>query len=418
MKHNRLHLDKLQRQSRQSVVTSKTHGDNSSRGKNEHSTLDLEVSVIKEPGSFEQNWLQFEQRLNAGHANSNWALAWYAAHRQQGGASAYILVGRNAQGEVRFVLPLELANVGPANVLLSPGAGHATYADGLFDHDILDLFHRGKGDQFWNTVFDSLDNIDAMALEGFSLRREGSVHPFAYLPLVGAAHGSMQMEIEPDWPNQYQSMFDSKARGNDRRVERRLKEQGLLDYRVATAMAERLHLLEIMLEQKAKQFELLQITNPYQSPEVVAFYRNLIIQDANHATTSLFISSVLLDEQPLAVNFGILNRDELQGLITSMTVGEHRRLSPGRLLMIKTNEHLSSIGVGQHDFGMGEFSYKTEWCDQDIDRHHVLVAFSMKGHAYVMAQRAKQSLKSTLNNHIALKRVLKRLRHRASQPKE
>ena len=315
-------------------------------------------------------------------------------------------------------MPLELKSIGPANVLLSPGAGHATYADALFDHDVLDLFHRGKGDRFWDAVFASLDNIDAMALEGFSLQRDSLVHPFGHLPLVGAAHSSMQMAIEPDWPAQYLTMFDGKTRGNDRRVERRLNEQGQLDFKVATAKADRLHLLEVMLEQKAEQFELLQITNPYQSPEVIAFYRNLITQDANHEATSLYVSSVLLDEDPLAVNFGILNKNELQGLITSMTVGEHRRLSPGRLLMIKTNEYLSSINVGHHDFGMGEFNYKKEWCDVDIDRQHVLVAFTLKGHAFVMAQKAKQSLKSTLNNHIALKSLLKRLRHKASQSKK
>ena len=418
MEHNQAHPENGQPQSRQATPSFKHDGDNSSRVSKGKPELDLEVSVVTEPGGFEQDWLNFERRLNAGHANSNWALAWYAAHRQEGGASAFILVGRNAAGEVCFVLPLELADVGPARVLFSPGAGHATYADGLFDHDVLDLFHRGKGETFWSTVFGALGTIDAMELEGFSLQREGSVHPFAHLPLVGAAHGSMQMTIETDWPEQYQSMFDSKTRSNDRRVERRLNEHGLLNHQVATEKEDRLHLLEVMLAQKAEQFELLQITNPYQSPEVVAFYKNLIIQDATHTSTSLYVSSIRLDEEPLAVNFGILHKDELQGLITSMTVGEQRRLSPGRLLMIKTNEYLSSINVRHHDFGMGEFDYKKEWCDRDIDRHHVLMAFTLKGHAFVMAQKAKQSLKSALNNHIAIKQMLKRLRHRASQSKK
>ncbi|MCJ8308292.1 MAG: GNAT family N-acetyltransferase [Rhizobiaceae bacterium] len=418
MEHNQVNLENVRQQLHIKAAESKLRGDKSSRTENEASELDLEVSIVTDPSDIEQDWLGFEQRLNAGHANSNWALAWYAAHRQEGGATAYILVGRNTKGDVCFVLPLELTTFGPAKVLLSPGAGHATYADGLFDHDILDLFHRGQGDRFWDTVFGAFDNIDAMALEGFSLQREGAVHPFAHLPLVSAAHGAMQMTIEPDWSNQYLTMVDSKTRGNDRRVERRLNEQGLLEHQVAVAEPERLQLLDVMLMQKAEQFELLQITNPYKSPEVVAFYRNLIRQDANHADTSLYISSVLLDKEPLAVNFGILNRNELQGLITSMTSGEHRRFSPGRLLMIKTNEYLSSINVQHHDFGMGEFNYKKEWCDQNIDRHHVLKAFSLTGHAFVAAQRAKQSLKTTLNNHIALKSMLKRLRHRASQSKK
>lgn len=414
MEHNQENLDRLQHQFRQKTAPTKSTGDNSSRANWAKPELNLDVVVITDPSSFEQDWLRFERKLDAGHANSNWALAWSAALSQKDGATPYILVGRHADGEVGFVLPLELSSVGPAKVLLSPGAGHATYAAGLFDHDIRDLFHRGQGDQFWNTVFKTMVDVDALALEGFSLQREGIVHPFGHLPRVEAAHGSMKLAIEADWPKQYLKMFNGKTRGNDRRVERRLNEQGVLDHRVATEMSERLHLLEIMFQQKAEQFELLKISNPYESPEVVAFYKNLVIQDANHHTSSLYISTVLFDEKPLAINFGILNKTELQGLITSMTVGERRRHAPGRLLMMKTNEYLSSINVRYHDFGMGEFDYKMEWCDQHIDRNHVLVAFTVKGQAFVMAQKVKQALKSTLNNHIALKRMLKRLHHKAS----
>ena len=97
MEHKQSHLDNFQQRSRHDTTSSQTHGDNSSRAGKKQPEFDLDVSVVTEPGDFEQDWLNFERRLNSGHANSNWALAWYAAHRQEGGASAYILVGRNAR---------------------------------------------------------------------------------------------------------------------------------------------------------------------------------------------------------------------------------------------------------------------------------------------------------------------------------
>ena len=186
----------------------------------------------------------------------------------------------------------------------------------MFDENIRDIFKRrggegGDGRAFWKMVFAALENVDAVELEGFSLIRHDRNHPFAALPLTAAAHGSMQMAIQPDWQAQYQSMFDGKTRGNDRRVERRLHERGELKHRVASAESERLSLLETMLQQKAEQFDLLKITNPYQVPEIVAFYRNLIFHDSKHEVSSLYVSAMLLDERPLAVNFGIVQNDEL-----------------------------------------------------------------------------------------------------------
>lgn len=379
--------------------------------------LDFELTIYTDPSDIEDDWVEFENRLKAGHSNSNWALAWYEGHKSNDDVSAYVIVGRRTKRETCFILALERAQKGPITILQSPGAGHATYTDGLFDRDILALFESGRGDQFWNTVFAALENVDTIALEGFAPQLQGAHHPFASLPLTEAAHDSMQMEIQTDWPTQYKSIFDGKTRSNDRRVERRLKEFGELTHMVATHTSDRLNLLDVMLEQKAEQFEQLKINDPYGSPEVVGFYKSLIEKDAKHKTSSLYISAMLLNDRPLAVNFGIRQADELQGLITSMTTGEHKRLSPGRLLMINTNKFLSETNVKFHDFGMGEFSYKQEWCDRNVGRTHVLKALTLQGQAYVMAQKAKQSVKSSLNNHLIIKRMLKRLHHHASQSK-
>ena len=126
----------------------------------------------------------------------------------------------------------------------------------------------------------------------------------------------------------------------------------------------------------------------------------------------------MLEQQPLAVNFGVLQGAELQGLITSMTTGPMRRQAPGRLLMIHTNQYLSDNQIKIHDFGMGEFGYKEDWCDGTIDRQQILVAFTLPGRAYILAERAKQSIKSSLNRHPSLKGILRRLSYRSSKPKK
>ncbi|MEP0944790.1 MAG: GNAT family N-acetyltransferase [Rhizobiaceae bacterium] len=418
MKHNRTNLEKLQQHpTPQSEIGAGT-GDNSPRGQITESDLTIQLSVFSRPAEIQDEWMQFEQQLMAGHSNSNWALAWYAAQEVHQTASPYILVGRNDQGRICFILPLELARVGTMKVLRLPGANQATYCGGLFDKDILSLIENGKGHAFWQAVFAGVGEVDAIVLEGISQQRNEKHHPFNCLPLSSAAHDSMQMAIQKDWPTQYQSMFDGKSRSNDRRVERRLAEMGKLSHLVANSRAERLQLLEVMLAQKAIQFEMLNFSNPYSAPGVANFYRNLINQDAMHAESSLYVSGMMLADRPLAVNFGVIQNSELQGLITSMTSCELRRFSPGRLLMIHTNRHLSDNGVNCHDFGMGEFGYKQEWCDIHVKRQLAMVPFTLPGRAYVLSQKVIQAVKSTLNEHPALKHRLKRLTNNAPQAKK
>ena len=367
---------------------------------------ELDIAVINEPSAIEQEWLTLENDLGAGHACSNWCIAWYRAHQDIAHSTPFIVVGRSKQGGIEFLLPLEMRRIGPLKVLVAPGAGHTTYYSGLYSQSILQLFRRGHGNGFWSLVLRNIGTIDALSIEGFSIDKFGPLHPLASLPLYPAAHSSMQMDISGDWPVQYEQMISPKLKADDRRCLKRLEELGKVEHLVAHTVEQRQELLVHLLSQKSAQFEDMNVVDPFRPAEVAEFYRKLIETDAVQNETSLYISALTLNGIPLALNLGLLDDGECHGLITSMTNGQERRFSPGRLLLSRTNEYLSSIKIRTHDFGMGMLPYKSVWCHRELKRSHIQVSFSLTGRIYVLQQQSIQLLKAWLKSHASIKRKL------------
>ena len=370
-------------------------------------SLELQVSIETDPEAILHEWMDFESRLGVCHSVSCWSLAWYRARSHCDCASPYIVLGRSHAGKLLFVLPLELIHLTQLNVLMSPGAGQSTYFTGLFSPSIQNWMLDGKSDEFWSHVFDEIRQIDALFVDGFSRDKFGASNPLYHLPFINAAHTAMEMTITEDWPEQYEQMFSKKARANDSRCERRLQEIGTLSHKVSHEQKERQFLVETMFRQKAEQFASQRMKDPYHDPEIRAFYDQLVKLDAGQDESVLYISALYLDDDPIAINFGVLENGELQGLITSMTTGDMKRFAPGRLLLAKTNAYLSDHGVFVHDFGMGEFAYKVDWCDRKIERQHIAQHFTKAGSAYLIMRRLKENIRSRLNDHPVLKQMLR-----------
>ncbi len=371
-----------------------------------------EILVSTSPDALIEEWQAFEQRHFGNQLQSLWCSAWYQSQINNPSRSPYILHGRDRDGDLLIVLALEQVRKGPLTYLVRPGNHHNGYYGGSFAPSLQQWISRGHGEEFWAMVFAKIGGIDALFIEGFSTDHFGINHPLSHLPKIEATHSAMRMQIETDWKAQYERSCNSKVRSNDRRCERRLQESGSLSYQVATDRETKLEFLRVMLKQKAQQFDALDISNPYQSPQVVHFYEQLLMQEDDDSHPAVFVSALHLDDEILAVNFGLIDGGILHGLITSMTVGATKRFAPGRLLLLKTNQALSDQNIKFHDFGIGEFIYKEAWCDQAIKRQHILTNLSARGLLFTSAVKLVESLRQFAENRPGLKKHLHAVRRR------
>jgi CelD/BcsL family acetyltransferase involved in cellulose biosynthesis len=340
-------------------------------------------------------WKQLGDQANDPFSCYAWASAWYDAHAPKD-AFPVIVIGRTYDNQPLFLLPMILRKIGPFKVLMRPGSKHSAYFGGLFSAECRKLVTKENAGQFWKSVFSTIPDADVIAIDGVAEAELEHGNPMRYLPLLKSGNSSFRMPVAVDWAEQYLKSTNSKARSNDRRCKKRLAELGKLEYRVAANNEERRMMLRSLMAQKSQQFKNQKVPNPFESPSVQAFYEMLIDKYDNQNTDAFFVSALLLDGEPVAVNFGILHHQVLHGLIMTMKQGEFKRYAPGRLLLLETNQYLAEKGIRTHDFGAGEFEYKNTWCEKDITRYNVVASTGIKGRLLVLALGWASRIKGTI----------------------
>jgi len=354
------------------------------------------VTVVNRPELVSEPWRYLESCACDPFSSYVWVKAWYDAHKDTPDCSPVIILGTNKNQKPLFLLPLFRKKSGPFNILVRPGRTHSACSSGLFSQSCRQMINSRNGEKFWKSVFSQVPRADAVAIDGV---READIkhqNPLRYLPHSNTDNPSFEMLLTGDWEKFYQSKMTRKARSNIRRCEKRLSELGKLRFKTADTKEDRLAFLRVLLAQKAEQFTMRGIVNPYTRPGITSFYENLVAGAENSHGQPLLLTTLVLDEKPLAVIFGMIQATEYHGLIMSMQEGPLTRYSPGRLLLHRTLQHLSRIGIRKIDFGVGKAGYKEEWVDAEIIRHQVLAPLGHKGRFLVIGIKLASAIKALI----------------------
>ncbi len=368
------------------------------------------VSVVNKPELVAEQWRYLESCACDPFSNYVWVKAWYNAHKNIPDCSPVIILGTDKNQTPLFLLPLFRQKSGPFNILVRPGRTHSACSSGLFSQSCRRMINSHNGEQFWKSVFSQIPRADAVAIDGV---READIkrqNPLRYLPHINSGNPSYEMLLTGDWDTFYRAKTTRKARSNVRRCEKRLSELGNLRFKTADSKEDRLACLRVLLAQKAEQFTVRGIINPYTRPGITSFYENLVAGAENSEGQPLLLTTLTLDEEPLAVIFGMIQATEFHGLIMSMREGPLTRFSPGRILLHRTLQHLSQIGIRKIDFGVGEAGYKQEWVDAEIIRHQVLAPLNLKGRVLVSGFRQASAIKAMIKGSGWAKEMTRRLR--------
>ncbi len=368
------------------------------------------LSIVNRPELVAEQWKHLESCARDPFSNYVWVKAWYDAHRNSPDGSPVIISGTDQAHNPLFLLPLFRQKSGPFNILVRPGRTHSACSGGLFSQSCRQMINSRNGKKFWKSVFSHLSCSDALAIDGV---READVmnrNPLRHLPHINTDNPSFEMRLTGDWEKFYQSKITRKARSNVRRCKKRLSELGKLQFKTADTEEDRLAYMRVLLAQKAEQFTMRGIINPYTRPGITSFYQNLVAEAENNEVQPLLLTTLVLDEKPLAVIFGMIQKTEYHGLIMSMQEGPLARFSPWRILLHRTLQHLSEIGIRKIDFGVGEASYKEEWVDSEIVRYQVLAPLNLKGRVLVSGLKQASAIKALINGSGWAKEITRRVR--------
>ncbi len=352
---------------------------------------DLDISIIGDPSEILAQWQEIEAFAVDYSSCSAWSRAWYEAHSANKHLSPYIIVGKSPNGTIRFLLPFMKRSIGPLSMLVRPGVKHSAYFSGIFSPELAGEIRSGNGPAFWRQVTASMPKIDVIWLEGVPKAR---LSLFAGKESFSSSNACTSMRIDSDWDSQYLEIFNSKARNNDKRGYRNLAKLGDVNFTVVTERGAQQQLLVEMLEQKSVSLKNSGQAMLFEEPECLEFYQGLLAKYEADENTKILLSKLCVDGELMSANLGVLFNNRFYGMIISTTSSGARKHSPGRLLLLEFNRYLSENGIAAHDFGTGVAEYKNNWCDETIERYHVLMPSGAKGKILARAIRSIARLKA------------------------
>jgi CelD/BcsL family acetyltransferase involved in cellulose biosynthesis len=368
------------------------------------------IEIFDAPQHVRSEWQMLEAEGSVPFTGYAWAEAWFDTVASAQNQQPVIVLGRAPDGSPAYILPFVLEKRGPFSVLLWPGGTHCAYQCGLFSRACRAHITKHGTDAFWKEVFAKLPRADAIA--GYGLPGLDGEHdnPLAALPAINASCVSYRFELDDRWPALYQAKCSSRLRSDDRRCERRLVEMGDVRFVVGETEAERLRLIDTLLEQKSVQLRESGAPDFTSGDGVRDFYRRLVTSPHWAADSQVFLSALDVDGAAAAVNLGIIKDGTFHGLVLSMTDGPAVKFAPGRQLLKRTIEHFCDQGLRTFDLGAGEESNKVRWADRSVSRQDVLVPLTLRGRVFVQGMRTFFAAKTAIKHSPTLWRVFSRFR--------
>lgn len=351
------------------------------------------IEVCRDWAGAQSFWNAIRHKAASPFSSQLWAEAWFQAQDGNPAARPMLVLARRPDGLPALLLPAVERRHGPFRILECPAHKHAAYPSALFARQRpADGPDQGDG-RVWRLLARALPGVDAVVFHGV---READLIPGH--PLHGAKH-NVQMEasfrcrLTQDWDSLYAAKTTSKSRANDRRCERRLAEHGELAFKVAATSGERRHFMGILLDQKSASLREDRLCDVFGDERVRQFYLKLAEADRT------YLSALLVDDEPVAVNLGTLHGDCFHGLVLARDTGEISRYGPGRILLRMTIEDVARKGVAWIDFGVGAGRFKDTWADELIARRNIVVPLNTPGHLYARAMttffNAKTQIKAS-----------------------
>ena len=338
------------------------------------------------------DWSRFEATARGTlFQTSTWCRAWAETVGRQKGAAPRIVMGRDGQGALRFILPLQIRRRQGARVLEWMTAPHHNYGYGLYDASFLPLAGRWF-EAHLDGILASIGGFDAVALTEMPDRYFDQPHPLAHIATLRAANPSFMLRLDPDFAGLYQRKRSGEHRRKARRDEAALARTGTIAFGLPEGGKPELHrLLDTMFDQQRARLAELGIHNVFGAEERAFVHRLAVLQDEGRPILAPF--RLTRHRARLAVAPGGLHGNGYWALISSLGAHDVRKHSPGEVLLRKTIEACCEARYDFVDLASGDAAYKRAWADGTVPMSVALRAVNPLGLAWAAATAARIAVK-------------------------
>ncbi len=363
----------------------------------------LDLQLCRDLADVREEWRAFEREASCTVFQSfDWLATWQRHIGTRSGTLPAVILGRDADGETLFILPLAIEARGLVRRLCWLGSDLCDYNAPLLGRRFSQRLGSDRFVRLWPDIIDLLQNEPRFSFDVVDLQKMpetigGQRNPFLDLQTLANPSGAYVATLGRNWEEFYAAKRSSSTRKRERRQLKHLAEHGEIRFVDVDDRKDIARTLDTLIGQKTSAFARMGVENIFARPG----YREFFLDVATDPGTRelIHVSRLEVGDRTAAANLGLRFRACYYLILSSYHDGELARLGPGRAHLHELLRHAIDRGFQRFDFTIGDEPYKRDWSDIELRLHDHLAAVTIQGWL-VMAmmtafRRAKRFIKQT-----------------------
>lgn len=303
-------------------------------------------------------------------------------------APYFVEVADQCERRLMFV-PLCIARRGGEKVLSFIDQGSADYnAPVLYPNAV--RWTPGKAQQLWEAILAALPPVDLVVLDKIPAQVDGQANPLFFVAGEAngeSAHGS---NLTLPWDQIEATQAQLKT---IRRKWRALERLGPVSFHMAETDTEIARVLQRAIAQKQRRFDDTKIAGFDRDVEKLAFFERAtkVFADAGQ----LQLCALKVGDEIVATAWGLALGQRVYEIMIGYEAGDWAKYSCGRILNIMQMRWLKDNGYAYLDHGIGDESWKLDYCDTHVPLGKKIQVRSERGRLLLARWRLADWLRGT-----------------------
>ena len=379
----------------------------------------VSLRVTSDLGEVAGEWKAFEREADHTVFQSfDWLAAWQRHIGAPGGTIPAIVLGRDGDGELLFILQLAVETSGLARRLTWLGSALCDYNAPLLAKHFSDHMSAERFVLAWRDVVRLLQSHPRLRFDLIDLQKmPESVgeqrNPFLDLQsfnfqVLPHPSGAYVANLGSDWEEFYKEKRSSATRKKERKQLKHLGELGEVRFVDVRERAEIAQTLETLMAQKSRAFARMGVEDFFARPGYREFFLAATCDPAMREL--IHVSRLDVGATPAATNVGLTFRGCYYLILSSYDDGEVSRFGPGRAHLHELLRHAIEHGFTRFDFTVGDEPYKRDWSDTELRLYDYVAAVTLRGSLATAMTTAFRRTKRVIKQSPALWRAFSKVR--------
>jgi CelD/BcsL family acetyltransferase involved in cellulose biosynthesis len=389
-----------------------------SAGASADAAADISLHIHNSLAAVEDEWRRFERVAESTPFQAyEWLAAWHRHIGIREGAVPAVVVGRFADGETAFILPLAIDPRHSVRRLRWLGQDICDYNAPLLSRNFSQRVAPDRFLALWRTLQAKMQSDpqlrhelrhDWVEFEKMPETIGSQINPFSSFKLMPNANGAHIAHLDGDWDTFYRAKRSSATRRHDRAKRKHMSQFGDIRFVTSADSADARTTLEALMRQKSLSLARKGIPDMFARPG----YREFFLDVGSAAATRhlVHVSRVEIGTTCAAVNFAIVSGDCYYHILSSYCDGRLAHYGPGALHLRELMAYAIGRGLRRFDFTIGDERYKNEWCDEHLRLYDYSAAATWRGWPASTASVARRRLKRYIKQTPAAWRAASQLR--------